>query len=190
MAKKVRSRCYHLILYEEDITHKNALDYIQNNFNYACILHDKDFDEITGEIKKSHYHVILYFDNAVYLSSLAKQLGIKSNYIWVEELKKGLEYLIHKNNAEKFQYSIDEVFGTLKYKLYTYLNNNIENESQCVKLILSFFQDSSSPISLTDFILYLVNNNLWSYYRRSQTTFLRLLDEHNKALHIVSNVLK
>lgn len=188
--KKIRSRCYHLILYDEDITHKNALDFIEKNFNYACILHDKDIDEVTGELKKQHYHVILYFDNPVYLSSLAKQLNIKSNYIEVEELKKGLEYLIHKNNSDKFQYSIDEVFGTLKYKLYNYLNNNIENESQCVKLIISYFQDKLIPITLTDFILYLVENNLWSYYRRSQTTFLRLLDEHNRSLHINDSMIK
>ena len=187
--KKIRSRCYHLILYDEDLSHKNAIDYIQKNYDYCLILHDKDFDEVTGELKKPHYHCILYFDNAVYKSSLAKQLDILPNYIEVESLKKGLLYLVHYNNKEKYQYSIDEVTGTLKDRLYTFLSNNIENESQCIKLILEFFNNSNYAISLSDFIIYLVNNNLWSYYRRSQTTFLRLLDEHNRALHINNKVL-
>lgn len=177
--QKIRSRCYHLVLYDEDITHKNAMDYIEKNFDYCNILHDKDFDITTGEILKSHYHYILYFDNPVYLSSLAKQLGIKHNYIVEESLKKGLLYLIHYNNKDKYQYSIDEVHGTLKDKLYTYLNNNVENESQCIQQILMYLQSVDHRLTLYDFIQYVVSNNLWSYYRRSQITFIKLLDEHN-----------
>lgn len=180
--KKIRSRCYHLILYEEDISHKNAMDFIQKNFDYCCILHNKDFDEVTGEIKKAHYHYILYFDNPVYKSSLAKQLDILPNYIEVESLKKGLLYLIHYNNKEKYQYSIDEVSGTLKDKVYSYLSNNIENESQCVLVIINYLCSQERYVSLQEFVLYIVENNLWSYYRRSQITFLKLLQEHN-SLH-------
>lgn len=180
--KKVRSRCYHLILYEEDLSHKNAMDYIEHHFDYCSILHDKDFDEATGEIKKAHYHFILYFDNPVYKSSLATQLNILPNYIQVESLKKGLLYLIHYNHKDKYQYSIDEVYGSLKDKLYSYLSNNIENENQCVILILNYLDSLDYYLSLHDFILYIVSNNLWSYYRRSQVTFLKLLQEHN-SLH-------
>ena len=154
--EKIRSRCYHLILYEEDITHKNAMDYIQKNFDYCYILHDKDFDIASGELLKAHYHYIVYFDNPVFKTSLAKQLQIKSNYIIEESLKKGLLYLIHYNNKEKYQYSIDEVFGTLKDKLYTYLNNNIENESQCIVLILNFLDHQNKRLTLNEFVSYVL----------------------------------
>lgn len=177
--KKIRSRCYHLILYDEDLSHKNAIDFIQKNFDYAYILHDKDFDEATGELKKPHYHFILYFDNPVYKTSLAKQLDILPNYIQIESLKKGLLYLIHYNNKEKYQYSLDEVFGTLKDKIYTYLSNNVENENQCILIILNYLNSVNKKITLFEFIQYIVSNNLWSYYRRSQITFIKLLDEHN-----------
>lgn len=34
-----------LLLYEEDKTHKRAIDIIEKNYNFRGILHDKDVDE-------------------------------------------------------------------------------------------------------------------------------------------------
>lgn len=188
----IRSRCFHLVLYKEDKEHLIALDLITNEYNYALILHDKDIIEDTGELKKEHFHVILYFDNPRYLLSLAKDLGIKPNYIKVDELKKGLEYLIHKNNTDKYQYSVDEVKGPLKDKLLTFLGNSSQMEKQSIFLLYQIIDTFDGPIYLSDFIPIVLQNNLWSFFRRSQLTWFKLIEEHNRKYHFnsFSNILK
>ena len=186
--EKIRSRCYHLILYPDDTEHVKILDLIENNYNYAYILHDKDTIGQTDEVKKPHWHIILYFDNAKYLNSLAEELHIQPNYLRTEELKKGLEYLIHKNNKNKYQYDIEEVFGPLKENLNNYLNNSIETEKTSILLLFSLIDTFEGPITLEEFIPIVVKNNLWSFFRRSQLTWFNLIKEHNAKYH-VKNVL-
>lgn len=182
--EKIRSRCYHLILYPEDKEHVKILDLIEDNYNYAYILHDKDTIGQTAEVKKPHWHIILYFENAKYLNSLAVELGISPNYLRTEELKKGLEYLIHRNHKNKYQYSIDEVFGPLKENLNNYLNSSIETEKTSILLLYSIIDTFEGPITLSEFIPVIVKNNLWSFFRRSQLTWFNLIKEHNAKYHV------
>ena len=182
--EKIRSRCYHLILYPDDKEHVNAVDLITNNYNYAIILHDKDLIDGTNELKKPHWHIILYFSNARYLNSIAEELHIKPNYIKTDEIKRGLEYLIHKNHKDKYQYSIDEVDGPLKENLLNYLSKSIENENTSILLLFSLIDTFDGPIYLEDFIPLVIKNNLWSFFRRSQLTWFKLIEEHNRKYHI------
>ena len=149
---EIRSRCYHLILYKEDLEHLRVIDSIEQHYNSAAIKHDKDIDELTNKVKKEHYHVILYFDNPKYLSSLCKELQLKANYIRTDELKRGLEYLIHKNHPDKYQYSIDEVYGPLKENLLNYLSKSIENEKTSTLLLYSIIDTYDGPISYSELI--------------------------------------
>lgn len=182
--KDIRSRCYHLILYPDDEKHCSIVDLITNNYNYGLILHDKDLIEGTQNIKKPHWHIILYFENAKYLSTLANELSLPPNYIRTEELRKGLLYLIHYNNKDKFQYSIDEVKGSLKENLLNYLSNSIEIEKTSILLLYGLINSSEGPIELADLLPVIVSNNLWSYFRRSQLTWFKLIEEHNRKYHL------
>ena len=184
MENKIRSRCYHLILYPSDNKHIEILDLIENNYNYAYILHDKDNIANTGELKKAHWHVILYFDNAKYLNSLAEELGIQPNYIRTEELKKGLEYLIHKNNKDKTQYSIDEVNGPLKDRLNNFLARSIETENTSIMLLFEIINKYEGQLFIENLLPVVLQNNLWSYFRRSQLTWFKLIEEHNRKYHL------
>lgn len=181
---EIRSRCYHLILYPDDTEHVKIFDLITNNYNYASILHNKDLVDGTQELKKPHWHIILYFDNPKYLNSLANELEIKPNYIRVEELRKGLEYLIHKNHKDKFQYSIDEVNGPLKENLLNYLSKSIETEKTSILLLFSIIDTYEGPIKLEEILPIIIQNNLWSFFRRSQLTWFKLIEEHNRKYHL------
>lgn len=182
MEKEKRYRCFHLILYLEDVSHETAMNFIRENYSYAEILHDNDFDE-NGEIKKEHYHFIIYFDDARTISAVSKELNIKDNYIIPSDKKKGLLYLIHKNNPEKFQYDINLVSGTLKDTLFSYVSNSLIAEKTSVKLILDYIYNHHF-ISYYEFLSWVNDNDLWSFYRRSQSTFLKMLDNHNKKYYI------
>ena len=67
---------------------------------YAYILHDKDCDD-NGELKKAHWHIVFYFENARVISGVGKWLGLpESDYhlIQVSNFKSDtLLYLIHND---------------------------------------------------------------------------------------------
>ena len=171
-----------LVIYTEDEKHCSAFNYIINNFNnYAYILHDKDFNE-DGEIIKPHTHVMLCFDNPRTITGLSKELNISSNYI--EPTKhnyiKGLRYLIHADNPEKYLYAVEEVKGTetLIRKLQNSLNSD-KTECEYIIEIIDII-DSHDYINKREFVLEMCRKNLYSYYRRSACVINDIIFEHNQ----------
>lgn len=78
---KTYNRYFSFILYEEDKEQMKALEYLKENYRYACILHNRDIED-NGEIKKAHYHVIIEIGrNPRNRGSIAKETNIKENYI-------------------------------------------------------------------------------------------------------------
>ena len=68
----------------EYITKEDILTGIEQGKNYidkyAFILHDKDKNE-NGELKASHYHILLHFKYPVNTDYVLKWFNIKENYI-------------------------------------------------------------------------------------------------------------
>lgn len=67
---------------------------------------------------------MLRFKNSRWSSAICKELGIKENYI--EEVKKfnnAIQYLIHYNDPDKYQYNIEDVKGNLAIKLKDIINS-------------------------------------------------------------------
>lgn len=179
---KYQNRRHLLLLYPlEDESHKNALAYICDNYEkYVWICHDKDTDA-DGNIKKSHTHCIIEFPSARWNTAIAKELGITPNYL--EEPKFGfdncLEYLIHYKQKEKFQYSIDDCFGTLVGKLKDLLNKGTKSECEKVIDILNYIEDSNKYVSYSDLIRYCADTGVYDVLRRSGTLLVKCVDEHN-----------
>lgn len=79
--------------------------------NYAYILHDKDIYE-NGDTKAPHYHLYVYYQNAITLNSMGNRFygahiekPINKDYC--------IQYLIHRNDPQKYQYSSDEVISNI-----------------------------------------------------------------------------
>lgn len=178
--EKFRSRRFCLLLYtSEDDTHIKALDYIKNNYeNYAYIIHDKDINK-DNELKKAHTHIVLEFNNARWSSSLAEELGITPNYIQnCKNFEKALDYLIHFNDDTKYQYDINEVKGNLKKQLIKQMNSFNKDENEIVKEIIEMI-NNSDLIDISTFVKVMCDLGYYSYFRRSLSLFLRLIDIHN-----------
>lgn len=176
-----RSLHWALVLYpSEDPTHKLALDYILENYSkYAYICHDKDILD-DGSTKKVHYHIVVSFSNYRWRNAIAEELKITPNYLEkIRNLENALKYLIHYNNSNKYQYAIDDVHGTLKQKLEAYINTQDKTESEKVLELLCYIEETSTFLKLSDFIRFVCNNNMYDIYRRSATTFVKLIEEHN-----------
>ena len=78
---------------------------------YAFIFHDKDKDE-NGELKKRHLHVFVK-SAPLRLSAYSDKFGIPENMLEIpRSVYKCARYLIHADQPEKYQYSIDDVVSS------------------------------------------------------------------------------
>ncbi|MBD5549181.1 MAG: hypothetical protein HDQ97_17645 [Lachnospiraceae bacterium] len=86
---------------------------------YALILHDSDVNA-KGEPEEDHVHVMMSFENARSLNSIAKALGDKPQYLqmWKGKAENGYSYLIHATDSSisKRQYSPEEVTANFDYQ--------------------------------------------------------------------------
>lgn len=154
--KKNRNRNFTLLFYPEDETHKKALEYVEKNFDYAWILHDKDVTE-NGELKKPHIHCVIRVGTiARWRSSVAEELGISLAYIEGCSLKKQLRYLIHFDNDDKHKYDIEEVHGNLKKKLIDEIEGDTSQEDEKVAKMI-FYIETSERIHLNRKFCFMVH---------------------------------
>lgn len=75
-------------------------------------LHDKDVNA-DGEIKKSHYHILLTFDGPVTSNQVNKIVDpLNTPKPKKVASARGLvRYMAHLDNPEKYQYPIDDIIG-------------------------------------------------------------------------------
>lgn len=176
-----RVRTIGIILWTDNPNHKLALDFIIHNFeNYIYILHDRDIKD-DGEIKKEHYHVILHFPNARTIKTLSKKLNVEENNFYIIKSFTGqLRYLIHYDDDEKTRYNVEEVKGTL-FMLSKFKRSikGSQDETADVSQIYEFIFDNdiSDLRILLDFVL---DNNLYSSFRRNYCMFKDLLALNNR----------
>lgn len=178
--EKFRDRTLALLLYPEDGSHRSAIEKIKSSYDYAMILHDRDCDE-NGEIKKPHWHVILRFKNQQWNTSISKDLGVELNYIQkVKNFDNALQYLIHYNDSDKYQYDISEVKGNLKNRLKEKINIANKSEGEKVMELIKFIESFDNYLSVKELACFCAENGYWAEFRRSATIFIKILDEHNK----------
>lgn len=171
-----RVRTIGIVLWPDDESHILALDYIKHNFeNYIYILHDRDIDE-NNKPKKSHYHVILRFNNQRNIFTIAKKLGIgENNFYEIKSFTGQLRYLIHFDDDDKFQYDVSDVHGTL-YMISKFKQSlkSSQDETSEVSLIYEFIENSKID-DLHILLDYVLENNLYSSFRRNYSMFKDLL---------------
>lgn len=177
--QKFRSRTHMLLLYPDNSSHMEALYTIEKSYDYASILHYKDYTE-DGELKKAHYHIVVRFNQAKWNTALAKELNIEPNFIQeVRKFDNALQYLIHYNDKDKAQYEIKEVNGSLKTKLIESINKIEKSEGEKVAELIAFITDRNDTISITEFATYCAINGYWAEFRRSGSIFCKIIEEHN-----------
>ena len=117
----------HNMMYEQQMVHlpaktlDNLIDLIEKRVKpdkYALILHDKDINE-QGKPVAPHIHVMLSFTHARHITSIAKLLKDKPQYIekWEGNAKNGYAYLVHATDKarSKHQYDTSEVHASYDY---------------------------------------------------------------------------
>lgn len=94
-------------------------DLSANNYQWVAIVHDKDVDR-EGVLKTKHLHLVFECPKrhriSFYINRLIDYFGVVANQVSVQvsnSFSGDIQYLIHKNNADKHQYSVDELYTNL-----------------------------------------------------------------------------
>lgn len=170
---QTRGRYKGVLLYPEQTEHINAYNIIKANYSFASIVHDRDINE-DGELKKVHMHVIIRLQNTQENSSLAKNLGIREGLVCnILSLKGSLEYLIHFNNPDKYQYPLDCVYGDLKPTLIDFINSGIP-ECERFKQLL-YLINNEKPTTTYQLTMLCVENGYYDLLRKNSYLLIQLI---------------
>lgn len=173
-----KGRRWGIILWTDNPTHINALDYIKRNYqNYIYILHNRDVKE-DNTLKKEHYHVLLYFPNQKSLSSLKKQLQLNdSDFYEIKSFSGQLRYLIHYDDDDKYQYDPKDVKGSsFLMRKFTNSIKNINSELEESSSIVDYIM-TEECITLYQVYQFVIDNDIYSTFRRNYSFYRDLLKE-------------
>ena len=178
--KKYRN--YEIILYPENQEHIDVLYKVKKDFKYAYILHNKDRKD-DGELKKEHWHVLVFLDNQKTISAFSKMFGLQDSKHLIQivrDKKKAIRYLIHVDNDEKESYDVEDIITNID--IANYFSNLQSDESVDIDNMFSFIDEYQGYLSYRTFFRFVRDSNIWSNYRRNQFAINKLIDEHNSSL--------
>lgn len=196
--KNVRAKQYQtfrLLLYPDCATHVDVMAKLGTGYQYAAILHDKDpvlvDDDSEPEdisvnidnpqLKKAHWHVVLRFPCKRSPSGVSKELGLPLNYIRGADTYRGAcQYLIHFGQPSKYQYPLDDVFGSLVTDVAKFTRSSTEVSR--VRKIVDFI-DSSGPLDYSIVLRWCLDNNVYGDFRRMGSGVITLINIHNESFH-------
>lgn len=114
---------------------------------YGIIVHDKDVDD-DGNLKDPHVHVMMQFDTAQRISSLAKKFNdLEQNFESQTKFNRrngvsnGFSYLTHRtaNAADRYQYDFSEVIANFDYEDFmNKLEKQVQNSSGPEQILQKF----------------------------------------------------
>lgn len=172
--KIIKSRAYWFIVYP-DSTVDNWIDIIKEYHISFIIspLHDKDINA-DGTQKKPHYHVLLIFPNTT-TPTLANDIcsainGVrppKDRFFACSSISSCARYLIHRDDADKYQYDVNDVYcyGDISYLEAMASNYEVNNTIDLMKLFIEQHRIVSIPL----FTAYCREYSPeWSYILNSQ----------------------
>lgn len=181
---KFRSRKFQILAYPESSPNLiNTLNEL--GWDYIGILHDKDIDHKTGQLKKQHWHFYISFVNCCFNTSIAKQLGLGLNLVRKMEPSneiKFLAYLTHYQSKDKFHYDDSELIYSsdkmleLVFNARNVLDTQIMSESQKVTYLLKLI-DELGIDSMTRLIEVACYNELYDVVRRAGSIFHQIIKE-------------
>lgn len=161
-------------VYEDDPNYKKYSTSIEEQFDWVRIRHDKDIVQETGELKKPHIHYLIT-SNRMSISRLATLTGIPPNYIKVRaNYAFAFRYLMHLDQPDKAEYSETELQGCqLQKRKFLYIDSEKEQVA-LHELINIVMRARNEGWKMEQMLQEIINQNLWGYYRASQSTFIQL----------------
>lgn len=150
---KLKKRYWTFVLYPESAP-GDWKDVLQRTGLEIAIspLHDKDKDP-NGEIKKSHYHIILCY-NSPTTGKNVKTLVDELNQpipLPIDSVRGLYRYFTHKDNPDKYQYDEREITSLNGFDIRDYADLSSADKTK-IKLELTKFIQESEILEYSDFM--------------------------------------
>ena len=174
--KDTRSRNWSWIIYPESAPEnwRTILDESGEKW-IESPLHDKDINELTGEPKKPHWHIIISFSNkkSYKQAKLISELLNAPEPQSVGSLQGSVQYLWHRNNPEKYQYNKADVVAHNGFKYRQYLTDVGVDTDIILQEVIQWVKETGCS-EYGDLVDYSVSEKFddWFQTVRSQTIFL------------------
>lgn len=155
----IKSSIYHLVIEEYDklngkhITELDINNYLRDNESilfYAFILHDRDVNE-SGEIERKHYHVVIKLNNpyakSTIINDIASKLLINKYCIGsrkVRDFVLMVQYLIHKNDKDKFQYDLMDIWTSDTNEEFKIIFDGVSQYDLDIKYLIELVHSCTS----------------------------------------------
>lgn len=122
-------------------------------------LHDKDMNE-DGEIKKSHYHILLTFDGPVTEKQVIKLIDPLNTPLpkKVGSARGLVRYMAHLDNPEKYQYSRDEIVGHCGADVESYFELTKTSKMSVMKEIITYIYENKID-NYADFLMICIQHS-------------------------------
>lgn len=189
---RIKETRYTFVLYPDSTSYdynESLLWLREHTLNYCFALHDKDFVQETGEIKKVHYHVYCQFENPRLLDSVAENLFLHSNDIVCvnpDDINgKGVESLIRYFAHDTQKARLD---NKTPYDYHSF-DSNMDLDSiflgqqskQTIRFrqIIDFINEADYYISYKMITQFALDNDCISELIRGNWVLRGLLNEHN-----------
>lgn len=175
----MRSRNIEIIVYKFEELEKYTTICIDNKFEFAYILHDKDTKD-DGELKKAHYHFRIFGENQKTISAWAKTFQVEEYQIeTLDNKKRAIRYLVHFDSPSKYAYNIEDIVTNIQ-DINTYFDDSKQDEYLQLKEICRYIDNIKGYCYFFDVKNFVLNNNYWSSYRRYYSIIRDLIQEKNK----------
>lgn len=176
----MRTRNVELIIYDKKILDKKIELLEVNPIEYAYILHDRDLDESTNQLKKAHYHLLIMGEYQRTISAWATFLNVKENEVQViENKRRSIRYLIHFDSKDKYKYNYNDIVSNM-LDLDIYFNQDKLEESTQLGYIFDYIDSIIGYIYFKEVKSYVLSNNYWGAYRRYYSIIKDVILEHNR----------
>lgn len=173
--KSPRGQNFFIEIYPDDPNFLTYKQRIEDNYPFVAILHDKDVNVDTGELKKPHFHYLIHIDGQTCVSTLSYITGVPENYITVRSSYAfSFRYLCHLDQPNKHLYSVDELFGVNVSKQIARYVEKDQNEALQELIVLTMQCAEDERCTFTQYIARVVANDLWGHYRQAQSTFMQI----------------
>jgi hypothetical protein len=122
-------------------------------------LHDKDMNA-DGEIKKSHYHILLTFDGPVTEKQVIKLINPLNTPLpkKVGSARGLVRYMAHLDNPEKYQYSRDEIVGHCGADVESYFELTKTSKMSVMKEIITYIYENKID-NYADFLMICIQHS-------------------------------
>jgi len=158
-----KSNQFHLVIEEYDklndkhITESDIKDYLESNESivfYCFILHDSDTKD-DGTLVRKHYHIVVQLNNSYSKSTLVNDIVAKLfvnraivSSRKIKDFVLSVQYLIHKNDKDKYQYAIFDIWTNDTNEEFKILYESVSSYEIDIDYLITLVNKSSDLSSI------------------------------------------